>query len=121
MYWWHLNPPLCTLNSMNIYLNNSYVGSNDRGSYFVRDLITLLPLYEASLQHQQDGTPLWRWGPTFTVQSIYKMYNNTGVIQAELRDIWSLKKPNKIKFFLWLLLQDRLTTTENLPKERMTI
>jgi zinc-binding in reverse transcriptase len=102
---------------MDIHLNNFYASNNDHLSYFVCDLFTQLLLYEASVQHQQDGTPLWRWGSTFTVQSIYKIYNNPRVVQAELRDIWSLKIHNKIKFFLWLLFQDRLNTTENLQKK----
>jgi zinc-binding in reverse transcriptase len=58
--------------------------------------------------------PAMALGPTFTVQSIYKMTNNPRVVQVELRDIWSLKILNKIKIFLRLLLQNRLNTSENL-------
>jgi zinc-binding in reverse transcriptase len=83
----------------------------------MRDLTTLNTYYNASVHHQQDGTPNWRWSAMFTVQSVYKMYNNPGIIQIELSCLWDLKAPNKIKVFLWLLLQDRLNIIDNLQKK----
>jgi hypothetical protein len=78
----------------------SAVENDNRLSFFMRDLTTLNTYYNASVYHQQDGTPNWRWSATLAVQSVYKMYNNPRIIQTELSCLWDLKAPNKIKVFL---------------------
>jgi hypothetical protein len=56
-------------------------------SFFTKDLHTLMPYYAPSVQTDQDGTLSWRWGPSFTVQSLYRAYNNPGIIQTKLASI----------------------------------
>jgi hypothetical protein len=89
-----------TLHNLQIPCTTSAVENDNRLSFFMRDLTTLNTYYNASVHHQQDGTPNWRWNATFTLQSVYLMYNNPGIIQTELSCLWDLKAPNKIKIFL---------------------
>jgi hypothetical protein len=93
-----------TLHSLQISCTTSAVENDNRLSFFMRDLTTLNTYYNASVHHQQDGTPNWRWSATFNVQSVYKMYNNPGIIQTKLSCLWDL-------------LQDRLNIIDNLQKK----
>jgi hypothetical protein len=88
-----------TLHNLQIPCTTSAVENDNRLSFFMRDLTTLNIYYNASVHHQQDGTPNWRWSATFTVQSVYKMYNNSGIIQTELSCLWDLKAPTRSRFF----------------------
>jgi zinc-binding in reverse transcriptase len=107
-----------TLRSLHLAIVETNEEIDDHLSYFLKDLATLLPCYQPSTQFNQDeGTISWRWGQTFTARSMYMAYNNPGIEQNHLARIWKIGIPNKIKNFLWLLLQDKLNTAENLQKK----
>jgi zinc-binding in reverse transcriptase len=107
-----------TLRSLHLSIGETNEGNDDHLSYFLKDLTTLLPYYQASGQfNQEEGTISWRWGQTFTARSMYKVYNNPGIEQNHLVRIWKIGIPNKIKIFQWLLLQDKLNTAENLQNK----
>jgi zinc-binding in reverse transcriptase len=57
------------------------------------------------------------WDSNFSVQSIYKTCNNPRITLLHFIELWNLPIPHKIKCFLWLLLHNRLNTTENLRKK----
>jgi zinc-binding in reverse transcriptase len=86
-------------------------------SFFLRDLTTLLPMYDITVNYSSNGTPHSRWSTSFAVQPIYKLYNNPGIAQKKFQKVWALKAPNKIKTFLWLLLHDKLNTANNLERK----
>jgi hypothetical protein len=68
-------------------------------SFFLRDLTSLLPMYDITVTYSADETPHSRWSLSYAVQPIYKLYNNPGITQKEFQKVWALKAPNKIKTF----------------------
>jgi zinc-binding in reverse transcriptase len=76
-------------------------------------------MYDAAITYSTDGNPQTRWSETFSVRPIYKQYNNPGIIEKEFLHVWTLKAPNKIKVFLWLLLHDRLNIADNLLNNKI--
>lgn len=65
-------------------------------------------------------TPIWLLEPTgsYFVRSLYKMINFGG-ISSELRDsIWKIKVPPNIHVFLWLVINNKTLTRDNLAKRR---
>jgi Reverse transcriptase (RNA-dependent DNA polymerase) len=89
-----------TLASLDITIDNESPHPLTSGSFFIKDLATILPIHRAASRKQQDGTITTVWCPNFLVQAIYKICNNPGVIRVQFAEIWNLRIPNKIKCFL---------------------
>ena len=58
----------------------------------------------------------WRWGPCgkFTVHSLYLWIVNRGIPNTTYDTLWNSNIPLKIKVFMWLVMQDKILTKENL-------
>lgn len=71
----------------------------------------------SSFTHSNDKIA-WRWkhSGNFTVRSIYKILNFTGINDNKYAIIWTLPLPPKIRIFIWLLLNNRILTKNNLRK-----
>lgn len=71
----------------------------------------------SSFTHNNDKIAWW-WEHSgkFTVRSIYKLLNFRGVNDNKYAIIWSLSLLPKIRIFLWLLLNNRILTKNNLRK-----
>lgn len=89
------------------------VGNSKGQSFFLKDLKSLKPFYEASTVTEQNGVQLrWRWEENglFSTSSAYKMIHRNGVNWGHHRKLWKLKAPPKVRFFVWILLHNRLLT-----------
>jgi zinc-binding in reverse transcriptase len=53
----------------------------------------------------------------FTVKSAYKFLNNPEIPNPTLNNIWHIRLPPKIKIFIWLVLQDKLQSAQNLQRK----
>jgi hypothetical protein len=61
---------------------------------------------------------MWKGHPTglFTVKSAYYVLKNGPRIKSKLHRLWKLPAPPRFRIFGWLLLLNRILTTENLNK-----
>ncbi|WVZ82442.1 hypothetical protein U9M48_029705, partial [Paspalum notatum var. saurae] len=55
---------------------------------------------------------------TYSSQSFYKVVNFRGVHQVHFFDLWRIKIPPRVHFFLWLLIHNRVLTRSNLAKRK---
>lgn len=55
---------------------------------------------------------------TFTTQSLYKIVNFRGISQVHIPAVWGLKIPPRVQMFLWLLMNNRTLTRDNLAKRQ---
>jgi zinc-binding in reverse transcriptase len=62
--------------------------------------------------------PIWRWDTTsrYSVKSCYTAIKEGPFIASNIEIIWKLNIPTRVTIFIWLLLQDRLLTYDNLIK-----
>jgi zinc-binding in reverse transcriptase len=62
--------------------------------------------------------PIWRWDTTsrYSVKSCYTAIKEGPYIASNTEIIWKLNMPTRVTIFIWLLLQDRLLTYDNLIK-----
>ncbi|KAJ1702140.1 hypothetical protein LUZ63_001919 [Rhynchospora breviuscula] len=81
-----------------------------------KDILLCKEFFSASILASADPSQAWRWTPGgyFTSSSAYKAMANTGVRSQFQNWLWKIKAPPKVKVFLWLLLQERLLTQDNL-------
>jgi zinc-binding in reverse transcriptase len=100
-------------------LNKSPISHRDNSSHFIRDLNSLLPLLRASLTSDPQGTLLWKWTPdqSLSTNSVYRTCNDPGIPRPQFHQVLQTKAPPRVHFFLWLLLHDKLNTTQNLQKK----
>lgn len=71
-----------------------------------------------SLDTRQDGIK-WRWSSSelFSVKSAYQFLGDGGVIVKCFHRLWTIRTPLKVKIFTWLLLKNKVITSENLLKK----
>jgi zinc-binding in reverse transcriptase len=88
-------------------------------SFFLQDLHKLQPIMAATSMTDNQGILRWWLTPNqqFTVHSAYKFLNNPGIPNPTLQRVWQTTTPPKIKIFIWLLLQNKLQTAENLQRK----
>ncbi|KAJ1689817.1 hypothetical protein LUZ63_013972 [Rhynchospora breviuscula] len=86
-------------------------------SYGLTDILQQGPLFNLSFVHAIGNFPAtWKLTPNgiFSSASVYQFISNTGVLSKFHPFLWKMKSPPRVKIFLWLLLQDRLLTQQNL-------
>jgi zinc-binding in reverse transcriptase len=88
-------------------------------SFFLQDLHKLQPIMSATSMTDNQGILRWRLTPNqhFTVHSAYKFLNNPRIPNPTLQRVCQTTMPPKIKIFIWLLLQNKLQTAENLQRK----
>jgi hypothetical protein len=57
----------------------------------------------------------------YTSQSLYKIINFRGVQPVHVPAAWSLKTPPRVHMFLWLLMNNKTLTRDNLVKRRKVV
>ncbi|KAJ4758597.1 RNA-directed DNA polymerase (reverse transcriptase)-related family protein [Rhynchospora pubera] len=96
---------------LSLLLNTNFL------SHGLRDILKFLPFYSTSIDSTRGSHVLsWRWTNSgcYTSASAYALLANPGIRSPYFGKLWKLKAPPKVKIFLWLLLQDRLLTQQNL-------
>ncbi|KAJ4816106.1 RNA-directed DNA polymerase (reverse transcriptase)-related family protein [Rhynchospora pubera] len=86
-------------------------------SHDFKDIFKFLPFFSASIDLSNDNPALsWRWtnSGVYTSASAYSILADPGGRSPYHRRLWKLKTAPRVKIFLWLLLQDRLLTQQNL-------
>jgi hypothetical protein len=63
---------------------------------------------------------LWQFSSqgTYSSQSLYKIINFRGIHSVHVPAVWSIKVPPRVFFFLWLLVNNRTLTRDNLGKRK---
>ncbi|KAJ4799837.1 RNA-directed DNA polymerase (reverse transcriptase)-related family protein [Rhynchospora pubera] len=81
------------------------------------NIMKFLPFFSASIDLSNNNPAMsWRWTASglYTSASAYAMLSDSGVRSPYHLKLWKVKAPPKVKIFIWLLLQDRLLTQQNL-------
>jgi zinc-binding in reverse transcriptase len=73
---------------------------------------------DVTLNEEQYDVPNWKWIITgqYTVRSYYDVIKKGPHIISPLQGIWRLRLPKRMTIFAWLMLQNKLHTTDNLTR-----
>ncbi|KAJ4792133.1 RNA-directed DNA polymerase (reverse transcriptase)-related family protein [Rhynchospora pubera] len=84
-------------------------------SYGLVDILQQVPFFNLSVM-SENSIATWKWTANgiFSSSSAYGVLSNTGLISKYHLALWKVKSPPRVKVFLWILLQDRLLTQQNL-------
>ncbi len=94
---------------------SGYAASSSAQTETIRNLKALL----ADLHPTNSRDVIrWRWtsSEAYSVKSMYKFLQDSGVIDKSFVQLWKSKIPLKVKIFVWLVLKRRVLTTDNLLK-----
>jgi hypothetical protein len=75
----------------------------------------------ATIQFSNDEDEmLWQFNSSgiYSSQSLYKIINFRRIKLVHVSATWSLKVPPQVHFFLWLVINNRALTRDNLTKRR---
>jgi hypothetical protein len=82
------------------------------------DYIMLWTLVDAAcldLSQQEEDSIAWtRTSGVYTTKSVYEMQFHGSVGSTFPRKVWQTWVPSRYKFFIWLMLQNRIWTTDRL-------
>lgn len=82
-------------------------------SFFVKDLASLRPLYNASIELDK-GIKKWKWtnNEIFSCASAYRIMHNSGLIVLNHEKLWKIKVPMKVRIFIWLMIDNKILTQQ---------
>lgn len=71
---------------------------------------------QATVLHEEEDSIKWKFDATgsYSAKSAYEMQFLGRISKPALGSVWSVRCEGKIRFFLWLLLQNRLWTVDRL-------
>jgi hypothetical protein len=80
----------------------------------IKDLVATIHLSDA------DDELIWSFNSSgfYSSQSLYKVINFRGIKSVHVLAVWSLKVPPRFHFFLWLVINNRSLTRDNLAKRK---
>lgn len=69
---------------------------------------------------EEEDEMIWQFNcsSNYSSQSLYKIINFRGIKSIHVPAVWSLKIPPRVHFFLWLVMNNRALTRDNLAKRR---
>jgi hypothetical protein len=69
---------------------------------------------------EEEDAMIWQFSSSgiYSSQTLYKVITFRGVIPVYAPNIWDLKIPPRVQFFLWLLFKNKVLTRDNLAKRR---
>ncbi|KAE8690784.1 hypothetical protein F3Y22_tig00110893pilonHSYRG00506 [Hibiscus syriacus] len=74
--------------------------------------------------HDSDDRPVWRWSSDhhFHVRSAYVklLESDRGDVDSTWKRIWTIKLPQRLRFFLWLILKEKVMTNFERSKRMLT-
>lgn len=93
-----------------------------QASFFIKYLIQLIPFYKISTE-LEGGVKRWKWTTSglFSCASAYKTMHHSGLISATQSTLWKIRIPMKVKIFIWLMLDNKILTQQNLHSRRCPI
>ena len=82
-----------------------------------------LQMHIQNISYDEDTTDLWQptWGSEYTSRKFYKHAFDNLDCHPVFKSIWKSKCTNRIKFFAWLLLVDRLNTKTMLTRRHIFV
>lgn len=82
--------------------------------FFLKDLTRLLLFYKCSVEKIGPDTA-WKWTPSgaFSCSSAYRTLHHTWVISATQSRLWRIKVPMKVRIFIWLMVDRKMTKLIN--------
>jgi hypothetical protein len=80
--------------------------------------LLFMALDSVVLSDQDDGIS-WRWTPnaTYSVSSAYEVQFRGTYARFPASRVWKCIAEPKVKFFLWLILHDKVFTADNMLKK----
>ena len=68
----------------------------------------------------EEDEMIWKFSSkgSYSSQSLYKVINFRGIKQVHVSAVWGIKVPPRVHMFLWLLINNRTLTRDNLAKHR---
>jgi hypothetical protein len=68
----------------------------------------------------EEDEMLWQFSSSgvYSSQSLYKIVNFSGIKTVPVSAVWSLKVPPRVHHFLWLVINNRALTRDNLAKRK---
>lgn len=74
----------------------------------------------ATISLSDEESLIWQFSSNgvYSSQSLYKVINFRGVLPVNVPAVWSIKIPPRVQLFLWLLINNRTLTRDNLAKRR---
>ena len=68
----------------------------------------------------EEDEMIWQFNSSrvYSSQSLYKVINFRGIKSMHVSAVWNLKIPPRVHFFLWLVINNRALTRDNLAKRR---
>jgi hypothetical protein len=69
---------------------------------------------------EEEDEMIWQFTSSrvYSSQSLYKIINFRGIKTVHVSAVWKIKIPPRVHFFLWLLINNRVLTRDNLAKRR---
>lgn len=91
-------------------------------SFFVNNLAINHSFYQCSVE-MVNGQKKWRWTPSgdFSCASPYRMMHNGGILSLTQKHLWKIKVPQKVRVFVWLMLDGKILTKQTLLTRGGTI
>ena len=70
--------------------------------------------------YEEEDEMIWNFNTSgvYSSQSLYRIINFRGIKTVHVSAVWSLKIPPRVHFFLWLVINNRALTRDNLTKRR---
>jgi hypothetical protein len=80
----------------------------------------VIQIAQTLLLNEENDALIWMWEPNgvYSVKSMYAIINFRGIIPVNIHFVWKLKVPPKIRFFLWLIVHNKILTRDNLVKRQ---
>jgi hypothetical protein len=81
------------------------------------DIVELVATIQFS---EEEDEMVWHFNSNgvYSSQSLYKVINFRGIQPVHVSAVWHLKIPPRVHFFLWLVINNRALTRDNLAKRR---
>jgi hypothetical protein len=81
------------------------------------DIVELVSTVQFS---EDEDEMVWNFNTSgvYSSQSLYRVINFRGITTVHVSAVWSLKIPPRVHFFLWLVVNNRALTRDNLAKRR---
>jgi zinc-binding in reverse transcriptase len=109
----------CTLYTINANLAQAINEPQARNlSFYIQDILKLLPIFNSIMASPSPGTLNWNLTATPHSQSNrHDFLNNPSIHSPQFATIWTIQAPPKVRFFVWLLLHNKINTANNLLRK----